>query len=107
MVVEFGAGLGQDTRYAYRLTLVLAASVSQALLKCVWSSDVFTARVPDLMFASRRNIADAGWRVVGVEVSADAASAGRHIANKTMAPAALERFELLAYDALALPQVTS
>ena len=90
------------------MSLVLAASVSQALLKCVWSSDVFTARVPDLTFASRgRNIADAGWRVVGVEVSADAASAGRHIANKTMAPAALERFELLAYDALALPQVTS
>ena len=89
------------------ITLVLAASVSQALLKCVWSSDVFTARVSDLMLASRRNIADAGWRVVGVEVSADAASAGRHIANKTMAPAALERFELLAYDALALPQVTS
>ena len=59
------------------------------------------------MFACRgRNIADAGWRVVGVEVSADAASAGRHIANKSLAPAALERFELLAYDALALPQVT-
>ena len=38
------------------------------------------------MFACRgRNIADAGWRVVGVEVSADAASAGRHIANKTLA----------------------
>ena len=54
-VVEFGAGLGQDTR----------------------------------------NLATAGYRVLGVEVSAAAAAEAKAISAETLSPDALERFEFL------------
>jgi hypothetical protein len=68
-VVEFGAGLGQDTR----------------------------------------NLADAGYKVLGVEVSADAAAEARAItaaaaASGLLSADAAARFSYVNYDALALPK---
>ncbi len=64
-VVEFGAGLGQDTR----------------------------------------NLARAGYQVLGVEVSPDAAAEARAItAASDLSTEAKGRFEFVNYDALALPR---
>ena len=66
-VLEFGAGLGQDTR----------------------------------------NLADAGYRVLGVEVSGEAAGEAKSITAKSapwLSDDAKARFELVNYDALALPK---
>ena len=64
LVVEFGAGLGQDTR----------------------------------------NLATAGYNVLGVEVSAEASAEAKAISAKSLSAEALGRFEFLNYDALALPK---
>jgi 2-polyprenyl-3-methyl-5-hydroxy-6-metoxy-1,4-benzoquinol methylase len=64
-IVEFGAGLGQDTR----------------------------------------NLARAGYQVLGVEVSGDAVAEARALtASSDMNPEALDRWSYINYDALALPK---